>query len=185
MSKPSIPIQPDATSVSVEPLACASLLDFLRTHLAIQPDPEQARLLQLDPHRCILNCTRQWGKSTITAAKAVHKACTEPGSLTVALSPSARQSGEFVLKARKFISRLGIHTTSDRHNEISIVFPNGSRIVGLPSSEDKIRGFSSVSLLLIDEAARVDDSLYQSVRPMLAASDGQLWLFDSTEAGSL
>ncbi|MBL8176005.1 MAG: terminase family protein [Bryobacterales bacterium] len=155
------------------------LLEFVTNSLKLTPDPEQAKLLRLDPRRCILNCTRQWGKSTVTAAKAVHKACTEPGSLTVALSPSARQSGEFVLKARNFLNTLGIVTKSDGHNEISIALPNGSRIVGLPSSEDKIRGFSAVSLMLIDEAARVDDTLYTSVRPMLATSDGQLWLLST------
>ena len=46
-----------------------------------------------------LNCTRQWGKSTVTAAKAIHQAQHEAGSLTLVVSPSARQSGEFVRKA--------------------------------------------------------------------------------------
>jgi len=155
---------------------------FLRDFLRLQPDPKQAELLQLDPHRCILNCTRQWGKSTITAAKAVHKACTEPGSLTIVLSPSARQSGEFVRKARQFLRKMGLSAANDGNNEISLALRNSSRIVGLPSSEGRIRGFSSVALLIIDEASRVHDSLYHAVRPMLAASDGQLWLM-STPAG--
>ncbi|MBL8176541.1 MAG: terminase family protein [Bryobacterales bacterium] len=171
----------DAGSVST-PTVPLTPLEFLTLHLGIEPDPKQAELLRNDPHRCILNCSRQWGKSTITAAKAVHKACTQPGSLTIVLSPSARQSGEFVMKARYFLSTLGLSAASDGHNEISLALRNGSRIVGLPSNEGKIRGFSSVALLLIDEAARVQDSLYQAVRPMLAASDGQLWLM-STPAG--
>jgi hypothetical protein len=53
----------------------------------------------------ILNCT-QWGKSTITAAKAVHHALTRAESLTLAVSPSGRQSGEFVRKAQQFARRL-------------------------------------------------------------------------------
>jgi hypothetical protein len=63
------------------------------------PDPAQERVLASGSHRGILNCTRQWGKSTVTAAKAVHRAYTEGGSLTLVVSPSARQSGEFVRKA--------------------------------------------------------------------------------------
>jgi len=55
-----------------------------------------------------------------------------------------------------------------------IVFPNLSQIVALPCKEETIRGYSSVGLLIIDEAARVPDELYQAVRPMLAASDGRL-----------
>src|SRR5208282_1075770 len=51
---------------------------------------------------------------------------------------------------------------------------NGSRIVSLPGDEKNIRGFSGVALLVIDEAARVLDSLYCSVRPMLAVSRGRM-----------
>jgi hypothetical protein len=36
--------------------------------------------------------------------------------------------------------------------------------------EATVRGFSEVSLLIVDEAARVLDSLYCAVRPMLAVS---------------
>ena len=43
----------------------------------------------------------------------------------------------------------------DGDNAISLEFPNKSRIVGLPGNEATTRGFSAVSLLLVDEAARV------------------------------
>jgi phage FluMu gp28-like protein len=64
----------------------------------------------------------------------------------------------------------------DGANEISLAFDNGSRIVGLPGSEDTVRGFSAVNLLLVDEAARVSDELYVAVRPMVAVSGGTMWL---------
>src|SRR5262249_44515775 len=51
---------------------------------------------------------------------------------------------------------------------------NLSRVVCLPCKEETIRGFSRVSLLVIDEAARVPDDLYRAVRPMLAVSNGRL-----------
>jgi hypothetical protein len=57
---------------------------------------------------------------------------------------------------------------------------NGSRIVALPGSKEAtIRGYSSVALLVVDEAARVSDTLYQSVRPMLAVSGGRLVLLST------
>jgi hypothetical protein len=56
---------------------------------------------------------------------------------------------------------------------------NGSRIIALPGKEATIRGFSGVSLLIIDEASRVEDSLYQSVRPMLAVSGGRIILLST------
>ena len=68
--------------------------------------------------------------------------------------------------------RLGIRPKGDGDNEMSLALPNGSRIVGLPGNEATVRGFSAVSLLLVDEAARVSDDLYLAIRPMLAVSDG-------------
>jgi hypothetical protein len=67
---------------------------------------------------------------------------------------------------------------------------NGSRIVSLPGDEKNIRGYSGVSLLIVDEAARVDDALYFAIRPMLAVSKGRMvclstpfgkrgWFFES------
>jgi hypothetical protein len=56
----------------------------------------------------------------------------------------------------------------------SIEFANGSRIISLPGSPDTIVGFSAISLLILDEAARIKDDLYALVRPMLAVSGGRL-----------
>ena len=42
-----------------------------------------------------------------------------------------------------------------------------------------MRGFSAVSLLVIDEASRVSDEMYKALRPMLAASDGDLWVLSA------
>jgi hypothetical protein len=67
----------------------------------------------------------------------------------------------------------------DGNNELSVAFPNGSRIVGLPENESKVRGFSNVSLMLIDEASRVNDDLYRAMRPTLAVGDGDLWLMST------
>jgi hypothetical protein len=156
-----------------------SRLHFVRDRLGIHPDPIQTQILARNIRRGILNCTRQWGKSTITAAMAVHQAYTVPESLTLVVSPSGRQSAEFVRKAANFATRLGIRPRGDGDNAISLLFPNGARIVGVPESEDKIRGFSSVSLILIDEASRVSDELYTAVRPMLAVGDGHLWLMST------
>jgi phage FluMu gp28-like protein len=153
--------------------------EWVREKLGFDPDEGQARVLSTASKRGLLNCTRQWGKSTITAAKAVHQAWTEAGSLTLVVSPSGRQSGEFVRKAAKFAQRLGVTPKGDGDNAISLEFPNKARIVGLPGNEATTRGFSAVSLLLVDEAAWVKDDLYRAIRPMLAVSGGSLWLMST------
>ena len=71
---------------------------------------------------------------------------------------------------------LGFPLRGDGDNKISLPFPNGWRIVGLPGMDGTVRGFSAVSLMLIDDASRVEDSMYKALRPMLAVSDGDLWL---------
>jgi hypothetical protein len=159
--------------------ADSTAADWVAQNLGFVPDAKQRLVLSSEIKRGILNCTRQWGKSTVSAAKAVHQAVSVAESLTVVVSPSARQSGEFVRKASGFARRLRIKTKGDGDNEISLVFPNGSRIIGLPGTEATIRGFSAVSLLLVDEASRVNDDLYMAIRPMLAVSGGALWLMST------
>jgi hypothetical protein len=154
-------------------------VEWIRRELGFEPDAAQRRVLSSTRPRVLLNCTRQWGKSTVTAAKAIHQAVTVDGSLTLVVSPSARQSSEFLRKAEEFARRLKIKRKGDGDNEISLMLPNRSRIVGLPGKEATVRGFSAVGLLLVDEASRVSDELYLSLRPMLAVSNGTLWLMST------
>jgi hypothetical protein len=120
--------------------AVPDAVEFARTRLGVEPDEKQAEVLRSEAKRGMLNCTRQWGKSTIAAAKAVHRAYTRPKSLVLVASPSYRQSGEFV-------AMLDIEVCGDGDNDVSLAFPNGSRIVGLPGVEGTVRGFSAVSML--------------------------------------
>jgi phage FluMu gp28-like protein len=83
-----------------------------------------------------------------------------------------------------FLGRLGIRARGDGGNAISMALPNGSRVVGLPGTADTSRGYSGVSLLIIDEAAFVRDEQYDAVRPSLAASDGALWMMSTPRAKS-
>ena len=154
-------------------------VEFARTRLLFEPDERQIEVLRSGAKYGILNCTRQWGKSTIAAAMAVYRAYTRAKSVVLVASPTNRQSGELLRKAAEMVAKLGIRPRGDGDNETSLLFPNGSRIVGLPGIEGTVRGFSAVSLLLIDEAARVEDAMYKGLRPMLAVGEGDLWLMST------
>jgi hypothetical protein len=91
---------------------CRSVL-FARERLGFDPDPRQAEVLGTKSRRGILNCTRQWGKSTVTAAKAVHRAWTVPESLVLVVSKKRRQSGLWIRKAATFVQRLGVEPRGD------------------------------------------------------------------------
>jgi hypothetical protein len=151
----------------------------LAERLAFTPDAAQSALLTTPYRRVILNCTRQWGKTTVTALRVVWHALTVPGSLTVIAAPAERQSGEFVDKARSFLDRLNRRVRGDGHNRCSILLDNGSRIAGIPNRQATTRGFSGVTFLVIDEASRAPEALYVALRPMLATTNGSLWLLST------
>lgn len=144
--------------------------------LGLDPDPWQERLLRSTSPRVLLNCARQSGKSTMSGVIALHRALYSPGSLVLCLAPSERQSKELFAKVADSYRRLrGVPApASDR--KLGMHLPNGSRIEALPGTEKTVRGFSGTSLLIVDEAARVDDELYYAVRPMLAVSGGALMM---------
>ena len=163
---PPVPRPPDA-------------LEFALSQFGFEADEMQGAVLRSEANRGILNCSRQWGKSTVAAVKAIHRAVTVPESMILVASPSSRQSGEFIHKASVLMRRAGMKVKGDGYNEMSLQFENGSRIVGLPGVEGTVRGFSSVSLMLIDEASRLDEAMYQALRPMLAVGSGDLWLMST------
>ncbi len=153
----------------------ATTLDPTRllTAAGLQPDPWQRELLLNPWKRALLNITRQEGKSTAAAALALHQAML-PESLVLVLSPSQRQSKELFAKVWRFFQQSGGPIAVEKKSELRVRFMNGSRVVALPGKEETIRGFSGVDLLIVDEAARVMDDLYRSVRPMLAVSGGRI-----------
>src|SRR5215203_2601297 len=144
--------------------------------LGIVPDGWQEDFLRSSADRVLLNCSRQSGKSTMSAVLALHRALYYPGSLALCLAPTLRQSQELFAKVAGFYRDLGRPVAPQGERKLSLELENGSRIITLPGSEKTIRGFSGVSLLVVDEASRVADELYFAVRPMLAVSGGALMM---------
>ncbi len=148
--------------------------------VGFSPDLWQQMLLRSASDRVILNISRQAGKSTMAALLALHQALYHPGSLILLMAPALRQSQELYGKVRHFYGQVG-HAAPEAIQETALTMrlANGSRIVSLPGNEKNVRGYSNVTLLIVDEAARVEDDLYFSVRPMLAVSGGRLLLLST------
>jgi hypothetical protein len=138
------------------------------------PDPWQQQVLRSTASRMLLLASRQAGKSSVAAALALHTALTSPQSPVLLLSPSTRQSTELYRKVLDLFNALDRPVSVVAESALRIEFGNGSRILALPGKEGTVRGFSEVALLVVDEAARVLDSLYCAIRPMLAVSQGRL-----------
>src|SRR5215211_7658408 len=150
-------------------------VSFARS-VGVEPDPWQVDLLRSSSERTLLNCSRQSGKSTMSAVIALHRALYRPGSLVLCLAPALRQSQELFGKIAGFYRDLGRPVAPQGERKLSLELENGSRIVTLPGTDKTIRGFSGATLLIVDEAARVEDELYYAVRPMLAVSGGGLMM---------
>ena len=150
-------------------------------------DAWQKKFLETRSRRMLVNAFRQSGKSTLTGILALHRALYYPRSLILILAPSLRQAGEFFEKVSTGYSELlggglGIEAESDR--KLGIKLTNGSRIEALPGTQKSTRGFSKPSLIIIDEAAQIDDTLYTGVLPMLTrAREGGRLLMLSTPFG--
>jgi hypothetical protein len=148
------------------------------------PDPWQRELLTTySPTTCrrfladrtMLLCSRQAGKSCVAAALAMQTALLDAPALVLLLSPSMRQSAELYRKTADVNKALGRPVPAVAESALRVEFQNGSRVVSLPGRDDgAIRGFSAPKLVIIDEASRVPDPLYFSVRPMLSISKGRL-----------
>lgn len=160
----------------------------------ITPDPWQAEVLRSGASRLLLNCSRQSGKTTITALLALHTALYQPESLVLVLAPTQRQSQLLYRALMAAYAAVGEPVPASAESALRLELANGSAIHALPGTEKTIRGYSGVSLILVDEAARVPDELYFTVTPMLAVSGGRLvalstpfgtrgWWYDAWEHG--
>ena len=151
--------------------------------LGFQADPIQTEILNTHTPRLILCCTRQWGKSSVAAVKALHLAAAKPGAFILIASASYKQSAELLRVIRRHAEKLlGTRCKGDGINRGAVVLPNDSRIVALPQSPDTVRGFAAVDVIIIDEAAFVETEMHDALSPMLATTNGQLWLLSSANS---
>jgi hypothetical protein len=169
--------------------------------LGITADLWQKQLIESNAPQTLVLASRQSGKSIASAACALTEALLNPPAEVLIVSRAQRQSAEVLRKVSDFYYGLrgervrrrrwhpisvapeieAIRTRGIREDEIaisdaqlSLELANGSRIISLPGLPDTIVGFSAISLLILDEAARIKDDLYSLVRPMLAVGGGRL-----------
>jgi hypothetical protein len=146
----------------------------------LEPDEWQQDLLRSDAQQMALLCSRQAGKSTVSAYLALHEANYSPAAPTLILSPSLRQSQELFRTVKTGLAAsASVLSPIVQESALSMELETGARIMCLPGNEATVRGFAGVRLLIVDEAARVPDALYQAIRPMLAVSGGRIILLST------
>ena len=152
---------------------------FARHSLDFTPDDNQKRVLQSSAIASS-STARASGASPPSAAS---KRCTSPSASRNSRHrrrTSERQTGEFLRKMHDLLHALDIKPRRDGYNRTHFSCPTARESSVCPARLHKtIRGFSALSLLIFDEAAQVPDELYVALRPMLATTNGALWLLST------
>lgn len=114
---------------------------------------------------------RQVGKSEVISEKALRFAKENPGTATLIIAASQRQSGLLFEKVRGRADQDEEIKYAEKPTLTRMVFTNGSRIYCVPAGRTgyTIRGYT-IDLLIVDEAAYVPETVWLAITPMLAVS---------------
>jgi hypothetical protein len=158
-----------------------SALDLFRS-VGLEPDPWQAQVLTTEARRIILLCSRQSGKSQVAGALAVQQAISTPRSLIVLGSGSEPQAGETLLRAKDITLSDVFSMAITANSAYRLSLANRSRFVVVPTRNYSGRGYPGVNLVIIDEAAFVDDEFFAAIDPSLVVSHGRQILLSTPHA---
>ncbi|MGP3667618.1 MAG: terminase large subunit domain-containing protein [Candidatus Bathyarchaeota archaeon] len=163
---------------------------FAEKLLGFKPTFYQEKLLNDKSKRICVIMSRQAGKTSTLAVKAIWFVVTHPKTLTLIVSPSLRQSMIMMDRLQVFLHRiprqLQKHMIAKMQRTV-VRFKNDSQIVALPNSPNLLRGYTA-HMVIADEAAffREDEVVFYNVLyPMLSTTDGYLivsstpWSIDS------
>lgn len=136
----------------------------------------QERFVRDNGYFIAASWSRQIGKTTSVAIKAIWHAFTKPNACVVIIAPGKRQAQIMYRKIAQIIrsSPLIYNSVAGKIKVEETAFKNGSLIVNLPSGDEgeTLRGYT-ITLLIVDEGAYVSDAVYVAVEQGLSSSGGQ------------
>ena len=152
---------------------------FAQAFFGFDPKVYQAGLLRDTSKRIVVRWSRQAGKTTCIALRAIWFACKYPKTVTLIVAPTLRQSMIMSDRIQDFLSSLSKCKSVelvDRMQRTTIRFKNGSRIVALPNSPQLLRGYTASQVITDESGFFKDDRLvfYNVLYPMLSTTDGTL-----------
>lgn len=127
---------------------------------------------------------RQVGKSSTLAKIALHAASTQADMLVLVVSAGEDAAKRLLADCVSFANRSALLRGSVVADGKSLLtFTNGSTIRSVPASVRQIRGWP-VDLLIIDEAAFVDNEIWEAAEPAILARPGSRVIMTSSPWGS-
>ena len=142
-------------------------------------DDWQEDILKWRGH-CLLCTGRQVGKTTIFARKAAHRMIDSQGTHIIVASLTEDQAKLIILMVLDFLEREHkpiIKRGKWKPTQNRIMLKNGSQIIARPvgNTGDAIRGFTG-DVLYIDEAAKMSQLIWDSAKPTLLTTAGEIWM---------
>jgi hypothetical protein len=145
-----------------------------RTGELASPFPWQKDALRSPSRMQMFLTSRQAGKSSTAAVKALHKALTHDDATVLLISPTLTQSQEIFRKCLGYYRALGRPYGTKSESALRMELGNGSRIIALPGSEKTIRGYTA-HLVVMDESGEVPDELFaEAAIPSVAMTEGDI-----------
>lgn len=133
----------------------------------LRPDLWQQSFLTDRHNRQALLCCRRSGKTTAAASRTLRHCLTRTKALALIICPTLRQAQEYSRTVTALDEALGVPVRRVRESTVGVEWANGSRLLCLPDRHAGVVGFTPTQVV-VDEASRVSDVLYRSIRPMLA-----------------
>lgn len=140
--------------------------------------PFQEKMVKnlLNHRNTIFKLPRQSGKTTTTAAFAIHQAIFIDNYSILIAANKARTAIDIMKRIREAFQFLPkwLQQGVIKWNEGSVEFENGSRIVAVPTTSDAARGFS-YNMIVLDEFAflpkNIADEFFTSVIPTISSGE--------------
>ena len=161
---------------------------FIEEFIGVEPFGYQKEFMDHQSSRKLFCAGRRVGKSRTASWLALWKAITHEGVEVLITAKAQRQSMELFNQVKSEIrnAQKNKNIPSEewgisRDTRTEINFQNGSRIIALPVGRDgsNIRGYGA-DMLIVDEAAFIEDHIFQEVlSPMLAVGDGDFILIST------
>jgi hypothetical protein len=150
--------------------------------------PEHQKLLRDTGPRQVAVCGRGWGKSLVFSRKNLWLLYTKPNVESLIVSSTQRQSMimfgycYFTIMANPLLRQM-VQRPGTTRTTIKLKHPLAGRIVALPCSKDKLRGYHP-DYVFIDEASIVPGEMITSEIMMMLTKPGASLVMSGTPMGS-
>lgn len=125
----------------------------------------------------MIKAKRQVGKSTLANTLLLHFASL--GTVSAVIEPTIAQSRRMYKQIVKALGKSGLIESANA-STLEITFKNGSEILFKSAQQgDALRGFTVTGVLIIDEAAFIEDEVIDILMPLVDANNANV-MFIST-----